>query len=303
MARCHHYIIAAIATICLASCRAQTLCIVAGTGVATPSGVVPIEHLRIGDPIYSVSPSGELTSGTVSGMRATRSQPWLSITVDGDAEILRATSAHPIGTAAGWREAGDLDVGDSVLTPTGLRAIRSISENSSEVVVYDLSVQPFPAYVAGGVIVHNKTIAAPPEPPTMGTTASVSWIGSTTDLSTIMRLTLDSNGTGLFGCATAPDSDNAFAWLYRIDAWRLDSFDIVAPLIPLDRPPRWGPSDSLVLRGKAFSGPYRWRLELEIEGWGGQAEDRRLIMIPEGQVSSAIDTLVLRMREHVHGRR
>jgi hypothetical protein len=131
-------------------------CIVEGTLIDTPEGLVPIEHLRSGDRVWTEASSGTVEAGRVVAVHQTRARSYLELHLR-DGSVLRATALHPIATPGGWREAGLLRVGDPVKGRNGWQSIAEIRERKDSVRVYDLEVSPNANFYAAGVLVHNKT--------------------------------------------------------------------------------------------------------------------------------------------------
>jgi hypothetical protein len=123
--------------------------------VSTPSGEVPIESLVAGDLIYCTSPDGNRTTGTVAAVYPASRDTWRSMELS-NGRVLSATPDHPIRSGGQWIQAESLAVGHTLDSPAGTVSIIAISEQTSPVSVYDISVSPWPNFIAEGVIVHNK---------------------------------------------------------------------------------------------------------------------------------------------------
>ena len=94
-------------------------CFPADALVATPSGRRPIESLEVGDPVLS-----DHGAATIERIRVSKT---LALTeIDLDQETVRATAGHAFRTDHGWVRAGDLEVGDRVITQAGQQAVRAI---------------------------------------------------------------------------------------------------------------------------------------------------------------------------------
>lgn len=142
-------------TLALAACGPH--CLLTGTLVETPQGSRPIESLRVGDRV--VSDGGE---SRVVAVRKHRSAACVEMAL-GDGTRLRVTGSHPLATAAGWRAARRLRVGDVVRTRDGSARITSVRRIRKTVDVYDLTVAPYESFFADTVLVHNKTLRGPPD--------------------------------------------------------------------------------------------------------------------------------------------
>lgn len=141
-------------------------CLAQGTPVLTPSGPVNVEGLRTRDPVLGLV-GGELKVSTVQALIHARPEELLEITAG--ERTLRATPEHPIMVAPGeYRTAEWLEVGDVVfliqegrIEPSPVGSIRRMHTNLS---AYNLLVTPGGAFVAGGIVVHNKGCFLPESP-------------------------------------------------------------------------------------------------------------------------------------------
>jgi len=135
-------------------------CIVKGARIATPTGDVLIENVRIHDAIWTQGPTGRIEKGVVVDRRELAADRYLSLRLS-DGTTLNATAEHPIATPEDWRAAGALCVGDALVTRKGTVTIAAIVTQNERVQVYDLTVSPNPNFFANGVLVHNKSLASP----------------------------------------------------------------------------------------------------------------------------------------------
>ncbi len=132
----------------------------------TPSGPVNVERLRKGDPVLGLV-AGELRASTVEAVTRVRPDELLEIAA-GD-RTLTATPGHPVMVAPGeYRNAEWLEIGDMVyliregrLEPSSVTSIR---RGHTAPWAYDLLVRPGGAFVAGGMVVHNKGCFLPESP-------------------------------------------------------------------------------------------------------------------------------------------
>lgn len=133
-------------------------CLEKGTPVDTPAGRIPIESLRAGDRVCSVS-GGEMKTSTVAGLFEVPTGEYVELALAGSS--VRLTPEHPVAVAPGvYRTAGELAAGDSVLMGrnrtvsaqkiTGSRRVRI------ERTAFNLTVFPDGTFLAAGVVVHNK---------------------------------------------------------------------------------------------------------------------------------------------------
>jgi hypothetical protein len=142
-------------------------CFAAGTPVTVPGGrQVPIETLRVGDPIVSVV-DGALVDALVVATATVEPPTFLELAA-GDQTLL-VTDEHPFFVGDGtFREARALVPGDRlfVATPAGLApaAVRSVRKVPARGPAYNVLVSPGGTYLAGGVVVHNKGCFLPDTP-------------------------------------------------------------------------------------------------------------------------------------------
>lgn len=130
-----------------------TSCVAEGALVATPSGSVPIESLRVGDEALGA----DAGIGIVVSTRRDTVGNHLRLTFE-NKTILDITDVHPISTPDGWRAAGTLRPGDVVHALDGVTVLGRVDVLSREVIVYDLTVEPTATFFANGILVHNKSI-------------------------------------------------------------------------------------------------------------------------------------------------
>lgn len=136
-------------------------CFASGTGIATPDGDVDIEHISTGDTVISFN---ELT-GAIEPKRVYHTTVHADhpgyLLINGH---LKVTANHLIYTSEGPVEAGNLTLGDLLLTRTGTEPVASIVEILDRVTVYNIEVEDNHNYFAEGILVHNKG----PEDPGVG---------------------------------------------------------------------------------------------------------------------------------------
>lgn len=77
-----------------------------------------------------------------------------AITTTND-KTINCTSDHLIMSTSGWKEAGELCVGDEIETDIGFSCIECISENEHELVYDFLNIADTNSFYANGVHVHN----------------------------------------------------------------------------------------------------------------------------------------------------
>jgi RHS repeat-associated protein len=138
-------------------------CFIAGTMVATPTGLVPIEQIKVGNLVLAYDEAtGESVSKQVTNL--IRPQPKATYTLtlrsaSGDIETFGATEDHPWFTIARtWVETRDLKVGDLIETATGQDfSLVSIQLSGKTVQTYNLSVADHHTFLIGQhhLVVHN----------------------------------------------------------------------------------------------------------------------------------------------------
>jgi hypothetical protein len=121
----------------------------------------PIEQIAIGDSVlaYDVE-TGALATGTVEATMVHPDTERLVI-VNG---TLVTTPEHPFFVDGNWVNAGDLAVGDALITASAAQAspmivpasVHSLEARSDRTNTYNFTVARYHDYFAGGVLVHNK---------------------------------------------------------------------------------------------------------------------------------------------------
>lgn len=126
-------------------------CVIAGTMIATPTGEVPIESLRVGDVILSHDGPDTVTAV------GSRVKPTITLTLSNGVSIT-CTPDHPfaVNNHTCFLQAEALDNNSMLIglsTTAPLRVIRSSSGESAR--VYNLTTGRTHMYYANGVLVHN----------------------------------------------------------------------------------------------------------------------------------------------------
>jgi hypothetical protein len=112
------------------------VCMAEGTQVSKPDGTrVAVEQVKVGDKLLANGQGLALTVTTVH--RGGESKPLVKLR-DEEGREVRVTETHPMMTARGLVQAGELKVGEAVLTRTGARKLVAV-----ERVPYDGSVYNF----------------------------------------------------------------------------------------------------------------------------------------------------------------
>ncbi len=128
-------------------------CFLAGTPVLIPDGTTrPIEKFKVGDKVLAFDAEGKtFKEDTVKQFFEHDAD--LYLIVNGH---LKVTPNHPVYSDGKWVQIGSLKVGDSLLDSEGKPlTIASIQEIQEKVKVYNLEINPYHTYIAGGVVVHN----------------------------------------------------------------------------------------------------------------------------------------------------
>lgn len=132
-------------------------CFVGGTLVSTLTGGIPIEQIKVGDIVISYNESiGELELNIVG-------QTFIHTEEEAEDYYLRinemvgVTPNHPFYVNGEWKEARELQIGDTLLgIESGEVCIDSIQKVYEKVATYNLEVGGSHNYFADGFLVHNK---------------------------------------------------------------------------------------------------------------------------------------------------
>jgi hypothetical protein len=140
------------------------LCFPAGTPVRTRHGRVPIEKIKVGDEVLSRNmSSGKLEYKKVIGLTKPHLDKLLDLRVEGEGQSLRPTPNHPFWVkrgdkAADWMKAGEMQIGDLVLTDDGKwNKVTATVPLDGQQTVYNFEVADDHDYFVGttGLLVHN----------------------------------------------------------------------------------------------------------------------------------------------------
>jgi len=145
--------------------EACALCFPAGTLVATPHGLHPINTLHVGDTVLSENPTtGKVEAEAVQAVIADPVSPLIAVDLS-DGSAITVTADHPfwldrglMAPRAGWIQAGDLVLGDRLRTPTGTDAtVLGVRRGVGRAAVYTLTVAKDHTFFVGTarVLVHN----------------------------------------------------------------------------------------------------------------------------------------------------
>jgi hypothetical protein len=124
------------------------ICLARGTLIDTPAGSVPVERLRLGDPIWTLATDGRRVAGSVIALGSTAAPPdhvVVRLVLD-DGRTVTASPGHPL---ADGRLIGDVRPGDTV---DGRRVVSTDRELYASTDTFDLvSSGETGVYLAGGI--------------------------------------------------------------------------------------------------------------------------------------------------------
>jgi type II secretory pathway pseudopilin PulG len=135
-----------------------SVCLLSATPILMADGSSkPIQEVRIGDRVIAFDEkTGQFKEDRVVKFFKHRADNYLIVN-----NKLKVTPNHPIYSEGKVVNIGSLKLGDKLLNSQGRpEEITSIKEIKKNVWVYNLEVNPYHTYVAGGFVVHNK----PPQP-------------------------------------------------------------------------------------------------------------------------------------------
>jgi hypothetical protein len=188
-------------------------CVAEGTSIATPTGARAVESLTVGDEVLCLADDGTTRTGKVMRLRR-HVLPWCLRIRFSDGGDLRVSPWHPIATRHGWTKAGELSRGMEVRgAGGGWVSITDIKTQWGPVRVYDVSVEPYPNFLANNVLVHNKSYPAAIPPGQL----PGAWVGPTEGRHPdFCWMELHADGTGVF--LNGPHD------VYRITRWTIDRY-------------------------------------------------------------------------------
>ncbi|MBM3251820.1 MAG: prepilin-type N-terminal cleavage/methylation domain-containing protein [Candidatus Omnitrophica bacterium] len=131
-------------------------CFLAGTPILMADGSLkPIEQIKVGDKVIAFDQDTEkFKEDKVTELFHHKVNKYLIIN-----DKIKVTNNHLVYSAGKWIEIGKLKVGDKLLNAEGKpEAITSIEKVSGDVFVYNFELNPYHAYVAGGIVAHNKKL-------------------------------------------------------------------------------------------------------------------------------------------------
>ena len=136
-------------------------CFIAGTLVATETGYVTIENIKVGDLVWAHDPeTGETALKPVVQTFRNETAEWIHVTVKG--ETLTCTPEHPFNVPKkGWTSAVDLRAGDILVMLNGEYVVVEQVQHElleSPETTYNFEVEDYHTYYVGNteVLVHNQ---------------------------------------------------------------------------------------------------------------------------------------------------
>lgn len=137
-----------------------------GTPVLTPGGPRPIEAIRPGDTVLTVS---HCRIELARVLACSEVQPGEYVHIQTPSGLLSLTAEHPVAVGTNeFRVAGSISAGDRVMvcngTDLGMEEVSSISRTAGVLPAFNLLVDRTGTYIAGGVLLHNKGCFLPDAP-------------------------------------------------------------------------------------------------------------------------------------------
>ena len=136
-------------------------CFIAGTLVATKSGLVPIEDIQPGDLVWATDEeTGETSLKEVVQTFRNETEEWVHVKVNG--EEITCTPMHPFySPVKGWTSAVDLRAGDILVMLNGEYVVVEQVQHElleSPETTYNFEVEDYHTYYVGfwSVLSHNK---------------------------------------------------------------------------------------------------------------------------------------------------
>jgi MoaA/NifB/PqqE/SkfB family radical SAM enzyme len=137
--------------------QACNFCMISGTKISCEGGQKEIQYIVPGDQVFW---GEELSTVTQIGKRMVEETIFIQ-TEDGSIEL---TKEHPVCTLEGWVLAEKLSLEDVLLGENEKSLhIQSIIRRKNNVMVYNFSCDPYEAYYANGIGVHNCSYGSGPE--------------------------------------------------------------------------------------------------------------------------------------------
>ncbi len=136
----------------------DTPCFTAGTLVSTEQGLRPIETLKEGDRVWALG-QGTVEVGLKPITKLFRHEVTNLVVLTVGGEVIETTPEHPFWMRdEGWVRAGQLEVGDELLTRDGAwLTITAVELRQGDFIVFNFEVGDFHSYYVGtdAISVHN----------------------------------------------------------------------------------------------------------------------------------------------------
>ena len=139
-------------------------CFTGDTEVYTSDGLVCIEEIQVGDSVWAYNPeTGETELKEVLNVWIKETDEILHVSTS-DGETIDTTTNHPFYVEEkGWVAAGDLKIGDILVTAVGNKVEVTdleLEKLAEPIFVYNLEVEDFHTYFVGeyGILVHNNCL-------------------------------------------------------------------------------------------------------------------------------------------------
>jgi len=142
-------------------------CFPVGTPIRTPDGTQPVESIREGDVVTTVSPDGTASSHKVVSVFTTKNR---LIEVRTESGNLVTTQTQPLALAdGGMRAAGELKVGDRIWRWDGqarkAATVRSVSSTGREEPVFNVVLGDSAIFIADDFLARSKPPLHAPSTP------------------------------------------------------------------------------------------------------------------------------------------
>jgi len=129
--------------------------------ILTPAGHRELGDIEPGDTVFSVDSAGQIVRATVTHKKSYAPSSITRIVLTGEVCDLRTTAHHSFMTDAGWRRAGQLEPGDTLIQvdacgASRLQRIQSIALEDPEP-VFNLHTTGPHNFIVEGVLAHNFT--------------------------------------------------------------------------------------------------------------------------------------------------
>jgi hypothetical protein len=124
------------------------ICLARGTLIDTPAGAIPVEALRLGDPVWTLDPSGQRIAGTVIALGSTFAPADHTVIrlALADGRSVTASPGHPL---ADGRTLGSLSIGD-VVDGSPVASLQTLPYSGGE--TFDLVASgPTGIYLSSGI--------------------------------------------------------------------------------------------------------------------------------------------------------